>query len=134
MVLAMGELWGEGGFGERVGTYSANVCRAGGVSVCVWVSDSSTSSPGASGWALVSPISRTSPLSLPCMSMSMESSAFPVAMRTSGSAMMGGSIGLSPLGDYVKEIIWGCVGCFEREELCNYFKELKSNWTVYEPD
>ena len=88
---------GEGGLGEGI-CYSANVDRAADVSVSIWVSSSSTSSPGASAWALVSPTSRTSPLSLPCMSMSMESSAVPVEMRTSGSAMMGVSIGPISLG------------------------------------
>ena len=68
------------------------------------------------------------------MSMSMESSAFPVDMRTSGSAMDGISISLILPGIYLREMIWRSVCFFESEELRNYSKEVKSNWTVYETD
>lgn len=103
---SLGENWSSG-----VGMYSVNVDRAVEVSVSICDSSSSTSSPGASAWALVSPTSRTSPLSLPCMSMSRESSTFAVEMRTSGSAMMGISIGPVALGKYLRGIIRGWV-CF----------------------
>ena len=106
MVDLFGESWASG-----EGMYSANVERAADVSVSIWVSSSSTSSPGASAWALVSPTSRTSPLSLPCMSMSMLSSAVPVEMRTSGSAITGVSIGPGTLRKYLGGIIWGWA-CF----------------------
>lgn len=47
----------------------------------------------------------------------MVSSAVPVEMRTSGSAMMGISIGPVSLGNYLGEIIWGWV-CFSEGENC----------------
>ena len=67
-------------------THSTKVVRAAGLSVSIAVSSPAASSPGASS-APVSPTSRTSALSPPCISTSPDASAAPPEMRTSGSAI-----------------------------------------------